>query len=309
MWIINCPFFITVIHAQQRRYDELSHLGTVVRSPPAWKISITSDRLVSPPGSLSPTSILPAPLTQNPDPCCPHDHHQLSDYRLTGEPPTPTHAYMALTAAAKPLTFLPEHGLWQDVAFSLWSRQFGFFNVRPGCAFLQCSHCLLRGSFLSFLKTQVPAAQRHSVITSSHLRHRALFLQQGCLPPHYVHPQRPAGYRSLRSQSQPAGSEQQHSTEGHGPLDVATECDVMMCSEGNNVCDRELCEHLCQVLYFPTPTMSPKDPMENLVFCGPHSGFYTARVSAGLGPPWALLNGKCYSQGSLVLTQHRRKHL
>lgn len=38
------------------REDELSHLGTLVRSPPTWKISITSDRSVSPLGSISPTS-------------------------------------------------------------------------------------------------------------------------------------------------------------------------------------------------------------------------------------------------------------
>ena len=38
------------------REDELSHLGTLVSSPPTWKISITSDRSVSPLGSISPTS-------------------------------------------------------------------------------------------------------------------------------------------------------------------------------------------------------------------------------------------------------------
>lgn len=32
-WIINCPFLTSVIHAQNRRCNELSHLGTLVRSP------------------------------------------------------------------------------------------------------------------------------------------------------------------------------------------------------------------------------------------------------------------------------------
>lgn len=130
-----------------------------------------------------------------------------------------------------------------------------------------CSDC-----FLSFLKAQVPAVQGHNVITSSHLKHHALFLQSGCLPPHCAHPQRPPGCRPLHSWSQSAGSEQQHSTEGHGPSDMATECDVMP-GKRESVYECEQCEHACQALYLPTPTMSPKDPMEN-------SGFSMVPVQA-----------------------------
>lgn len=251
LWIINCPFFTTVIHSQQWSYSELSHLGTVVHSPPTWKISITSDRLLSPLGSVSPTSLLPALLPGNTDSWGPlHYHHHLFNDRLTGEPPAPTRADTALTATAKPLTFLPEHGLWQDVAFFLWSRQFGFFNVRPGCACLQCSHRLLRGSFLSFLKAQVPAAQGR---TSSHpptSGTRALGLQQAAYQP------------SVRTLRGPVATD--HFTPGASQLDLNNNTahkavvfqtwpqSVMWCRVSVKVCLSGNCVSMC-VKSFTSP--------------------------------------------------------
>lgn len=78
---------------------------------------------------------------------------------ITGEPLVSTWIYVILTATTQPLTFLPEHGLWQDVAFFLWSRQFDFLIWDLGVLSFSVAAAHSRGSFLSFLKAHVPAAQ------------------------------------------------------------------------------------------------------------------------------------------------------
>lgn len=147
----------SVIHAEQSHHEP-SHPGTPVCSPPAWKISIISDRSISPPGPLSPTSPLSTslqgsqspvnPITTTIQPFWAH-RRALSLYLDLCD----SDSYSSATyvfARAWPVTGCCLFSLKQTV----W-----LFNLRPGCAFLRCSRCSLRDSFLSFLKAHVSAAQ------------------------------------------------------------------------------------------------------------------------------------------------------
>lgn len=225
-WIINCPFLTSVIHAQNRRYNELSHLGTLVRSPKLenehhlWQTGFPIQL------HLAHLSSLRSPGPQ-PKPCAPIP----ASSSLVLEPAS---ACLALTATTKPLTFLPEHGLRQDVAFSLWSRQFDFFNV-TGCAFLPWNHRLLWGCFFSFLKAYVPAEWGHVIthILPPQAGLCFLFGNAACHPT-VCTPKAPAGWRVFDT-PEPASwdcIEPPHNTGGHGHLSTATERWVATAYEG-----------------------------------------------------------------------------